>query len=96
MLLNHLKIRFHSVSMTEENIIYEDKRYKFYEDRIYSQIRFEYLIKRKSRRGNGRGKNKNEYYSLSHITKGAEYKGVRTVAIEYPITMEKINSVYLS
>jgi len=96
MLLNHLKIRFHSVSMTEENIIYEDKRYKFYEDRIYSQIRFEYLIKRKSRRGNGRGKNKNEYYSLSHITKGAEYKGVRTVAIEYPITMEKINLIYLS
>ena len=96
MLLNHLKIRFHSVSMTEENIIYEDKRYKFYEDRIYSKTRFEYLIKRESRKGNGRGKNKNEYYSFSHITKGAEYKGVKTVAIEYPITMDKINSVYLS
>jgi hypothetical protein len=96
MLLEYLKIRFHSVSMTEENIIYEDKRYKFYEDRIYSKTRFEYLIKRESRKGNGRGKNKNEYYSFSHITKGAEYNGVRTVAIEYPITMEKINSVYLA
>ena len=96
MLLEYLKIRFHSVSMTEENIIYEDKRYKFYEDRIYSKTRFEYLIKRESRKGNGRGKNKNEYYSFSHITKGAEYKGVKTVAIEYPITMEKINSVYLA
>jgi hypothetical protein len=96
MLLEYLKIRFHSVSMTEENIIYEDKRYKFYEDRIYSKTRFEYLIKRESRKGNGRGKNKNEYYSFSHITKGAEYKGVKTVAIEYPITMDKINSVYLA
>ena len=95
MLLRYLKIKFLYVSMTEENIIYEDKRYKFYEDKIYSQVRFDYLQKRVTRRGNGRGVNKDIYFLFSYITKGPEYKGVRTVSIEYPITMDKINSVYL-
>ena len=96
MLLRYLKIIFDYVSMTEENILYEDSRYKFYEDRIYSKTRFQYLQIMVRRDGNGRGQYKDTRVLSSFITKGPASKGVRTVLIRYPLTMEKINSVYLS
>jgi len=80
----------------EDGILYEDSRYKFYEDRIYSKTRFEDLQIYIKRDGSGRGKYKDTRVSSSFITKGPAYKGVKVVMIKYPITMEKINLIYLS
>jgi hypothetical protein len=90
MLLNHLKIIYSSLSMTEE-IIYEDKRYKFYEDKIYGKTRFQYLKIYLAGRGNGRGKFITQRRYWSFITKGNN--DIRQ--IDYPITMERIQKVYL-
>ena len=75
-----------------EEIIYEDKRYKFYENRIYSKTRFHDLEIYLNGRGNGRGKFLKEQRYWSFITKGNQ----KIFQIDYPITMEKINLVYLS
>ena len=91
MLLKYLKINLYSVSMTTE-IIYEDKRYKFYEDRIYGKTRFPYIKIYMNGRGNGRGKFLKEPRYWSFITKGNQ----KIFQIDYPITMERINDIYLS
>lgn len=75
-----------------EGIIYEDKRYKFYENRIYGKTRFHDLKIYLAGRGNGRGKFLKERRYWSFITKGNH----QIFQIDYPITMERINSVYLS
>lgn len=77
--------------MTTE-IIYEDKRYKFYEDKIYSKTRFHDIKIYLAGRGNGRGKFLTERRYWSFITTGNQ----NILQIDYPITMERINSVYLS
>jgi len=55
--------------MTEE-IIFEDKRYKFYEDKIYGKTRFQYLKIYLAGRGNGRGKFLTQRRYWSFITTG--------------------------
>ena len=75
-----------------EEIIFEDRRYKFYEDKIYGKTRFQYLKIYANGRGNGRGKFLKEQRNWSFITKGNQ----KIFQIDYPITMERINSVYLS
>ena len=80
LLEKYLKINFYSVSMSEE-IIYEDKRYKFYEDKIYGKTRFQYLQHRMNK--NGR--------NWSFITVGNQ----KLFQIDYPISMDKIQSIYL-
>ncbi len=74
-----------------EEIIYEDKRYKFYENRIYGKTRFHDLKIYLNGRGNGRGEFRTEQRYWSFITKGNH----KIFQIDYPITMESINSVYL-
>lgn len=78
--------------MTEENIIYEDKRYTFCEDRIYSKTRYYDIKIYLNGRGNGRGEFVKTQRYWSFITKGDQ----QIFQIDYPITMQKINSVYLS
>ena len=77
--------------MTTE-IIYEDKRYIFYEDKIYSKTRFHDIKIYLAGRGNGRGKFITQRRYWSFITKGNH----NIYQIDYPITMERINSVYLA
>jgi len=67
--------------MTTE-IIYEDKRYKFYEDKIYGKTRFQYLRHRFNKSGR----------HWSFITTGNQ----KLFQMDYPITMENIQSVYLN
>ena len=77
---DYLKINYSSVSMSEE-IIFEDKRYIFYEDKIYGKTRFQYLQHRFNK--NGR--------HWSFITTGNQ----KLFQLDYPITMESIQSIYL-
>ena len=81
--------------MTEEIIIYEDNKYKFYENRIYSQTRFHYLEIYLNGRGRGNGRLVKPKRRWSFIRNFKQGKGV-IKQIDYPITMERINSVYLS
>ena len=90
LLEKYLKIIYSSLSMTEE-IIYEDKRYKFYEDKIYGKTRFQYLKIYLAGRGNGRGKFLTQRRYWSFITTGNQ----NIYQIDYPITMESIQKVYL-
>ena len=76
--------------MTEE-IIFEDKRYKFYEDKIYGKTRFQYIKIYLAGRGNGRGKFITQRRYWSFITTGNQ----NIYQIDYPITMESIQKVYL-
>jgi hypothetical protein len=64
-----------------EEIIYEDKRYKFYEDKIYGKTRFQYLRHRFNK--NGR--------HWSFITIG----NCKLLQMDYPISMENIQCIYL-
>ncbi len=76
----------------EDKLIYEDKRYKFYEDKIYGKTRFQYLKIYLNGRGNGRGKFLKEQRYWSFITTGNQ----KIFQIDYPITMENIQSIYLN
>ena len=76
--------------MTTE-IIYQDKQYIFYEDRIRSKTRFYDLKIYLNGRGNGRGKFLKAQRNWSFITTGNK----KSYQIDYPITMENIQSVYL-
>ena len=80
--------------MTEETIIYEDRKYKFYENRIYSKTRFHDLEIYLNGRGNGRGKFRTQKRYWSFI-RNYQPNNPRIKQINYPITMESINSVYL-
>lgn len=64
-----------------EEIIFEDKRYKFYEDKIYGKTRFQYLQYRLNKSGK----------AWSFITVGNQ----KLYQIDYPINMNKIQSIYL-
>jgi hypothetical protein len=84
--------------MTTE-IIYEDRRYKFYEDKIYGKTRFQYLKIYANGRGNGRGKFLKEQRNWSFITTGKHSMSStnqKIFQIDYPITMENIQSIYLN
>ena len=74
-----------------EEIIYEDKRYIFYENRIYGKTRFQNIKTYLAGRGNGRGKFLTERRYWSFITTGNQ----RIFQIDYPITMETVQKVYL-
>ncbi len=78
-----------------EEIIYEDRKYKFYENRIYSKTRFHDLEIYLNGRGNGRGKFLKEKRYWSFI-RNYQPDSPHIKQIDYPITMERINSVYLS
>jgi hypothetical protein len=80
--------------MSEENIIYEDDNYIFYENKIYSKICYKYLIKRKGGKGattsDGFINGVNFWWShLQTNTKRNKWYRVR-----YPITFESLTEVY--
>lgn len=81
--------------MSEENIIYEDDNYIFYENKIYSKRCYKYLIKRKGGKGAktslGFINGVNFWWSHLQTPKSKMKKWYR---ITYPITLESLSEVY--
>jgi hypothetical protein len=81
--------------MSEENIIYQDDYYIFYEDKIYSKRCYKYLKKYKGGPGakttDGFIVNLNFWWSYLQTPKTKKGKWYR---IRYPITLESLSEVY--
>ena len=81
--------------MSEENIIYEDDNYIFYENSIYSKRCYKYLIKRKGGKGatncNGFITNLNYWWSHLQTPNSKKRKWYR---VKYPISLESLSEVY--
>jgi hypothetical protein len=80
----------------EENIIYEDDNYIFYENSIYSKRCYKYLIKRKGGKGaiTSDGYINGVNYWWSHLQTPISKKS-KWYRVKYPITLESLKEVYI-
>jgi hypothetical protein len=81
--------------MSEENIIYQDNNYIFYEDKIYSKRCYKYLKKRKGGKGatNSNGFVYAQTFWWSHL-QTPKSKKKKWYRVRYPITLESLSEVY--
>tara|TARA_Y100001973_G_C5173104_1_gene320266 strand:+ start:561 stop:812 length:252 start_codon:yes stop_codon:yes gene_type:complete len=79
----------------EEKIIYQDNKYIFYENRIYSKTRWEYLKRYKggvnAHSPYGFITGKNYWWSYLGVKQDGKRKFYRA---EFPLTLERLSKIY--
>jgi hypothetical protein len=80
--------------MTEENIIYQDDHYIFYENKIYSKRCYKYLKKYKGGKGAKTTIGFHYYNFWWSYLQTPKSKKTKWYRLRYPITLESLKEVY--